>query len=165
MTIIAGVASILVLLIIYLYVRTEGLRRELASTKRQLGIASNELKHMELASEHLAFEQQAALRQNMARVKSLGHPDGKIVKYTEAMIDALVNVTVEAARGHKNVIEAFKKQLGRHTDISHEDFDKFISEQEDRIKMEWHKKTVLGYLTVCRLMIDVASGVKTEEAS
>lgn len=163
--IVLGVAGIFILIIIYLYIRTEGLRRELSSAKRQLGISSNEVKNMEVAAEQLAFEQQSALRKNLDRVKSFGSPDSQNIKFTETLIDGLVNVTVEAARGHKNVHEAFKKHLSRHTDISHEDFNGFISAQEDRIKMEWAKKSVQSYLTVCRLMIDVVSGISTEESS
>lgn len=163
--IVLGIAGIAVLIIIYLYVRSDGLRRELLGTKRHLTITSSELKNLEEALEILAFEQQIAMRKNIGRAKSIGHPDSTAVKYTEALIEASVNVTVEAAKGHKNVHEAFKKQLGRQTDISHEDFNNFISNQEDKIKMEWHKKSVLGYLAVCRLMVDVVSGVNFEETT
>ncbi len=163
--IVLGVAGISILIIIYLYIRTEGLRRELSSAKRQLGVTQGEVKHMEEAAEHLAFEQQAMLRKGLTRVKNFGSPDSQGIKYTEALVEGLVNVTVEAARGHKNTQEAFKKHLSRHTDISQQDFNDFISAQEDRIKIEWHKKSVLGYLTVCRLMIDVLAGISTEDSN
>ncbi len=152
--IILGVAGVSLLVIFYLYIRSEGLRRELVAYRRQVTQLSNESKHIEDTVEALAFEQQVALGKKLTQAKQYGHPDANRIKYTEAMVDAIVNVVVDSAKGHKNTIESFKKQLGKKTDISHNDFNDFISKQDDKVKSEWHKKSIAGYLSVCTKLIE-----------
>ena len=151
-------AGVSILIMIYLYMRAEGLRREIANYRRQTTQLGNEVKSMEETIEILAFEQQAELRKRIARVKGFGHPDANFIRYTEALIEGSVNVAHDSARGHKSVHDAFKRHLGKTTDICFDDFSKFLSEQDNKIKQEWHRKSVLGYLTTCRLLIDVLSG-------
>ncbi|MCJ8268413.1 MAG: hypothetical protein MJK04_03330 [Psychrosphaera sp.] len=152
--IILGVAGVSLLIIFYLYIRSEGLRRELHAYRRQVTNLSSDSKHMEDTVEALAFEQQVALGKRLTRTKQFGHPDVNRIKFTEAMVDAIVNVTVESAKGHKNTVESFKKQLAKKTDISFNDFNDFISNQDDKIKSEWHKKSIAGYLNICAQLIE-----------
>lgn len=152
--IILAVAGVSLLIIFYLYIRSEGLRRELLGYRRQVTHLSSDSKHMEETIEALAFEQQVALQKKLTRAKQFGHPDANRIKFTEAMTDAIVNVTAESAKGHKNTVESFKKQLGKKTDISFDDFSAFISSQDDKIKSEWHKKSIAGYLNICERLIE-----------
>jgi hypothetical protein len=152
--IILGVAGVSLLIIFYLYIRSEGLRRELVAYRRQVTHLSSDRKHMEDAIDALAFEQQVALRKKLTQAKQFGHPDVNRIKYTEAMVDSIVNVIADSAKGHNNTVESFKKQLGKKTDISFSDFSDFMASQDDKIKSEWHKKSTGGYLSVCAKLIE-----------
>lgn len=155
MIIIFGISGVSILIILYMYIRMQGLRRELAAYRRQVNNLSSDVKHVEEVTEALAFEQQISFRKSIARAKQFGLPENDLLKYTEILVDALVNVTSESITGHKNVAEAFKKHLARSTDISLTDFNDFMSTQDEKIKSEWHKKTVVDYFTVCQLLIEV----------
>ena len=149
-----GIAGILVLIVFFLYAKTETLRREMIQLKRQLTSSNEEVSTLEHAVEVLAFEKQIELRKNLTRLKSFGHPDVNYIKYTETLIDALINVLVESGRGEKNTVESFRKYLIKKSDISYADFTDFISKQDDKVKTEWHKKSVNSYLVICQHLID-----------
>ncbi len=153
-----GVAGISLLIVFFLYAKTETLRREGIQLKRQISDTNNEIGSLAGAVETLAFEQQIELRKRLTRVKSFGHPNMNHIKYTETLIDALINVTMESAKGEKNTVEAFRKQLVKTSDISFADFTDFISKQDSKIKTEWHKKTVPSYLAICQHLIDAITG-------
>jgi hypothetical protein len=153
-----AVAGISLLIVFFLYAKTETLRREGVQLKRQLSESNGEVHSLEGSVEALAFEQQVELRKRLTRVKSLGHPDVNHIKYTEALIDVLINVVVESAKGEMNTVEVFRKQLIKSSDISFNDFTNFISKQDDKVKTEWHKKTVQSYLVICQHLIDAING-------
>lgn len=157
-----GVIGIAILIVFFLYAKTETLRREMLQVKRQLSSSNEEAYTLVETVEVLAFEQQIELRKNLTRVKSYGHPDVNYIKYTETLIDGLVNVMVETGRGEKNAVESFRKYLVKKSDISFADFTDFISKQDDKVKTEWHKKTVNSYVAICRHLIDSLSGEVTE---
>ena len=157
-----ALAGVSILIIFYLFVRAEGLRREIAGFRRQVGTLGGEVKSMEEAIEVLAFEQQIELRKRLNRLKGFGHPDANMINYTETLIEAVVNVAHDSARGHKNVAEAFRKHLAKSTEISHEEFNDFMSKQDDRVKQEWNKKTLMGYFAACRLLLDALNGETLE---
>jgi hypothetical protein len=158
-----AIAGVSILIILYQFFRTEGLRRELAAVRRQLSNFIGDVKNMKEVVENLAFEQQINLRKRITQIKQFGHPDTPLLKFSETLSDAIVNVSADCAKGHKNAAEAFKKHLAKATDISYEDFADFISEQDDTIKAEWHKKTVIGYFSVCRLLLDKLSNTESQE--
>ncbi|MFT4924359.1 MAG: hypothetical protein ACI8WB_000437 [Phenylobacterium sp.] len=163
--IILAVAAIALLIILFFYFRTQTLGRELAACRRQISLLTSDVKSVEGVTEALAFEQQILFRKSIARAKQFGPPENDLFKYTEILVDAMVKVTHESAKGHQNVVEAFKKQLSRATDVSYSDFQAFISEQDDNIKTEWHKKTVVDYFTVCQLLINKIDGIPVEESA
>lgn len=158
MVIAISVAAILLLIVFFLYAKTESLRREMIQLKRQLGSANGEVTALEKAVESLAFEQQVEFRKRLTRAKGFGHPDTDFIKNVETMIDGLINVIVDSAKGEKNTVEAFRKHLIKTSDISFADFSDFISKQDDRVKTEWHKKNVAGYLSIIQLLIDTLNG-------
>ncbi len=160
--IILGVAGVCFLIILYMYIRTQSLRRDLDGYRRQISALTGEVKHVEEITEALAFEQQIQLRKSITRAKQFGHPENELLKYTEIMTDALVKVTSESAKGHKNTSEAFKKYLSQSTDVSFTQFNEFMSSQSEKIKSEWHKKSVVDYFTVCQLLVDTLNGASTD---
>lgn len=158
-----GVLGIAILIVFFLYAKTETLRREMLQVKRQLTSSNEESDALVGAVEVLAFEQQVELRKQLTRYKSFGHPDANFIRYTETLIDGLVNVMVETGRGEKNAVESFRKYLVKKSDISFVDFTDFISKQDDKVKTEWHKKSVNSYIIICRHLIDTLSGEAKEE--
>lgn len=158
-----GIISIAILIVFFLYAKTETLRREMVQVKRQLSSSHEESNELLKAVEVLAFEQQIELRKRLTRFKSFGHPDANFIRYTETLIDGLVNVMAETGRGEKNAVESFRKFLVKKSDISFADFTDFISRQDDKVKTEWHKKSVNSYITICRYLIDSLNGEASED--
>ena len=161
--VILAVAGIFVLIFFYMYIRAQGLRKELAQLRRQITTNSSEITNMVHVVETLSFEQQITLRKRLSIAKNMGFAEPDAIKFTEAMTDAFVNVVAECAKGHKNTNEAFRKQLARGTDISFDDFNQFISNQSDQIKTLWHKKSVSSYYSVCDKLIDVLNGTVSSD--
>ncbi|MFT5162491.1 MAG: hypothetical protein ACI9FJ_001067 [Alteromonadaceae bacterium] len=160
--IVLAVASISLLIIIYLYIRSQSLHKELAAYRRQVNLLSSDVKHVEGVTEALVFEQQVSLQKTITRIKQFGHPENDLLKYGEIMIDALVKMTTETAKGHKNVTEAFKGYLGRSTDASYSEFQKFISSQGESTKTLWHKNSLVDYLTICQILVDKLSASESQ---
>lgn len=157
-----GIIGVAILIVFFLYAKTETLRREVLQIKRQLSASGDEINTLVESIEVLAFEQQIELRKQLTKMKSFGHPDVNYIKYTETLIDALISVVIETGRGEKNAVESFRKYLVKKSDISFADFTDFISKQDDKVKTEWHKKSVNGYLIICRHLIEGLSGETSE---
>lgn len=159
-----GVAGVALLVILYWYIKTQALRRDVANYRRQVNILSSDIKQMTTITESLAFEQQVLFRKSITQAKQLGHAENDLLKYSGIMTDALLSVTSESAIGHKNVTEAFKNYLSHTTDVSYNDFNQFMSDQSGKVKTHWHKKTVVDYFIVCRLLIESLNGTSADES-
>ena len=157
-----GILGIAILVVFFLYAKTETLRREVLQIKRQLVASNDEAAALVETIEILAFEQQIELRKKLTKAKAFGHPDVNYIKYTEILIDALINVMVETGRGEKNAVESFRKYLIKKSDVSFADFSDFISKQDDKVKTEWHKKSVNSYIIICRHLTENINGEVSE---
>jgi hypothetical protein len=163
--VILAVAGFSVLIFLFMFIRAQGLRNQLAQLRRQISTNTSEISNMLRVVESLTFEQQITLRKRLSVAKNMGYAQPDMIKYTEAMTDAFVNVAAECAKGHKNTNEAFRKQLARSTDISFDDFNQFISCQSDQIKSEWHKKSIGSFYNVCDKLIDALNGAPCHNES
>lgn len=152
-----GIASITILILLYLFAKTEMVRREMLQTRRQLLNASTQTETLKKAVQLLAREQQMVLRTRCNDLKKRHNMEEHSYIYLEALIDELIHVALDTALLKRNAKDAFRRQLIRKQNISFSEFNDFISLQDGKIKTEWQKKTLSGYVSVCNLIMNELS--------
>jgi len=153
---IAVLFAILVVLVFFLFYRSETLKRELNVYKARLSNAQNFEKHQAEVVLLLAQHQAELLKQKLSQTRQQSSEDSESVKLMSAILSQYPNIVGDIAFKNESVSKAVERYLEKSAQLSSENLKKIISKQSNDIKYSWQLDTLAGFNRFCELLLEPA---------
>ena len=147
--VILSVIGVAIVLVLFFASRGEGYRKKLAIYNRELTSAKQHQQAQEYIVKTLSSELQMLLKEKLESVENELLPaEHKMM--VELIIRGCAPVAIESSKGVKSVHDAFFNYLSNTGDVRREDFLRFVSELDDKLKKAWTDNSVEGFIYLCK---------------
>ncbi|MER2491675.1 hypothetical protein [Catenovulum sediminis] len=153
MILVGAAFAILILAIFYFAFKAESVKKELHLYQGKLTTVTNTSKqHVEMIN-LLSEAYQKSLLDKLAFVKQT-RPDMQNIKCVDAIIMQTVQITNDMLLKNMTVKQAVEHNIGRVSDISHEELQNFFVDQPNAIKQAWNGIHYRQYMSLCEQLLE-----------
>jgi len=154
-----GVICFLVLLLIFVAMRSQNSLHELIQLKHAHKILQSQNKYSLGIVMAMSTQLQHAFQTKLAMQKSHGLTDHKDHDISNFILENFQFIIVQCSQHNETVEVAIRKAL-KGQELKIEDISQFIARQPSEVKVPWCKNSVDGFIAACRNL--VADKVKTK---
>ena len=159
-----AVVGFLVLVLIYFFVRSQAVERELKQTKHQAKVVGSQAKQALVSVDVLALEIQKSLLERLDAAKKRKLIDGDNYERAKALFLRFERVIMLCSEQGLSVSEALKKVFIK-SDRSFDDVCEFISELPQDVKLAWSRNDVNSFVTACSNIMKCVSNPGSNKPS
>lgn len=145
--------AVMLLIIIYLFFRSDALKKQLKERGFALNAASNKDKFLCDVIGLLSSEHEKDLIEKLVQIKNQ-KGETEDVKIVSALVNAFAAVVNEIALSDHTPKEAVQRTLGATSDITLEEFNNFLAGSDQRVKQAWSKNSVHGFVLMCDFIVE-----------
>jgi hypothetical protein len=154
-----SIGAFALLLIIFLFFRCESISRQYKSLRIQFTSTDKSNKYLVKQMAMMAEEIQYNYLIQLDGAEKRGIVDAGVARKIKALVHCISGV-VEADLKGETMQQALTSKLPAH-EITMEEIQKMIMEQEGPVRMAWSKNTLDGYMRLCRELMAKAQGHKS----
>lgn len=154
-----GVICFLVLLLIFVAMRSQNSQRDLKQIKHAHKILQSQNKYSLGIVMAMSTQLQYAFETKLAAMKSHGLINQQDHDISNFILENLQFIIVQCSQHNETVEVAIRKAL-KGQELKIEDISQFIARQPSEVKVPWCKNSVDGFIAACRNL--VADKVKTK---
>lgn len=151
---ILAVIAFMVLLVIYFFVRSQSVEKELKVQKSQSKSSENQAKNALMSTASIVTELQKMLISRLEAAKRRNLVAGKQYDAAKTVYENMDKIVMQCCERGSTVSEACDKTFA-NTSPNIEEIKTFISEQPNDVRMQWTRNTVNSFISACVKIIDI----------
>lgn len=160
-----GIIGFLVLVLIFVMTRGQGLQREFQQVQHAHKVLQSQNKYALGIVMTMSIQLQLAFQTKLAALKSHGlmsHQDHDIASF---VLENFQFIIVQCCQ-HNETVEAAIRMALKGQELTIENISQFIARQPSEVKVPWCKNSVEGFVAACRnLVADKGTSQATPEAA
>jgi hypothetical protein len=154
-----GVISFLILVLVFVITRNQGIQREFKKVQHTHKVLQSQNKYSLGIVMTMSTQLQHAFQTKLAALKSHGLINTQDFDIANFILENFQFIIVQCTQ-HNETVEVAVREALKGQEITIENISQFIARQPTEIRVPWCKNSVEGFVSACRNL--VADKVKTE---